>query len=102
VAKIFKLTDEELRQLMIGIDNALIERVASVRIIPSCAERRKIRCLLPGAETVNPFYEATPAIVQEMMDQFAKVTERQYHLFDYSGHPKAERVVVIMVQAERR
>ena len=30
------------------------------------------------------------------MDKFAKITERQYHLFDYVGHKDAERVVVIM------
>ena len=47
-------------------------------------------------ETVNPFYKATPAIVQEVMDKFAKITGRQYHLFDYVGHPEAERVVILM------
>ena len=30
------------------------------------------------------------------MDQFAKLTGRQYHLFDYVGAPDAERVVIIM------
>ena len=30
------------------------------------------------------------------MDKFAKITGRQYHLFDYVGHPEAERVVIIM------
>jgi hypothetical protein len=30
------------------------------------------------------------------MDRVAKVTGRQYHLFDYVGHPEAERVVVAM------
>ncbi len=49
-----------------------------------------------GRETVNPFYAATPAIVQETMDQFAKIVGRQYHLFDYVGAPNAERVIVIM------
>ncbi len=49
-----------------------------------------------GRETVNPYYDATPAIVQEYMDRFAKLTGRQYHLFDYVGHPQAERVIVIM------
>lgn len=47
-------------------------------------------------ETVNPFYLATPAIVQEAMDQFAKIVGRQYHLFDYVGARDAERVIVIM------
>jgi len=49
-----------------------------------------------GKETVNTFYAATPAIVQEMMDRFASLTGRTYHLFDYAGAKDAERVVVIM------
>ncbi len=49
-----------------------------------------------GRETVNPFYLATPAIVQEQMDKFAKLTGRQYHLFDYYGAPDAEKIIVIM------
>ncbi|ADK79763.1 pyruvate:ferredoxin (flavodoxin) oxidoreductase [Sediminispirochaeta smaragdinae] len=47
-------------------------------------------------ETVNKFYEATPDIVQKAMDTFAKLTGRQYHLFDYVGASDAERVVVMM------
>ncbi len=33
------------------------------------------------------------------MDKFAKLTGRQYNLFDYVGHPHAERVVVMMGSA---
>jgi pyruvate-ferredoxin/flavodoxin oxidoreductase len=47
-------------------------------------------------ETVNPFYTATPEIVQRAMDKFAQLTGRQYHLFDYEGAPDAERVIVLM------
>ncbi len=47
-------------------------------------------------ETVNPFYLAAPAIVQETMDQFADLVGRSYHLFDYVGAPDAERVIVMM------
>jgi len=47
-------------------------------------------------ETVNKYYLAAPAIVQEYMDRFAKLTGRSYHLFDYFGAPDAERVVVMM------
>ena len=47
-------------------------------------------------EAVTPFYCAMPAIVQDEMDKFAKVTGRSYHLFDYVGSPDAEDVVVIM------
>jgi pyruvate-ferredoxin/flavodoxin oxidoreductase len=47
-------------------------------------------------ETVNKFYEATPAMVQAAMDRFAKLVGRQYRLFDYVGAPDAERVIVTM------
>lgn len=47
-------------------------------------------------ETVNRYYQNTPGIVQEYMDRFAKLTGRQYRLFDYSGAPDADRVVVLM------
>jgi pyruvate-ferredoxin/flavodoxin oxidoreductase len=47
-------------------------------------------------EAVNPYYAAVPAIAQEAMDKFAQVTGRHYNLFDYFGHPDAERIVVIM------
>jgi len=49
-----------------------------------------------GRETVNTFYNNTPGIVQDVMDEFAKMTGRKYQLFEYSGAPDAERVVVVM------
>jgi pyruvate-ferredoxin/flavodoxin oxidoreductase len=47
-------------------------------------------------EAQNPFYDAAPDIVQAQMNAFAAQTGRQYHLFDYVGHPDAERVIVMM------
>ena len=47
-------------------------------------------------ETANKYYNATPAIVQEMMDKVNKLTGRNYHLFDYVGAPDAQNVVVMM------
>ena len=47
-------------------------------------------------ESVNPFYNALPAIVQATMDRFAALTGRQYHLIDYEGDPQAEEVLVLM------
>ncbi len=47
-------------------------------------------------ETANKYYEATPAIVQKMMDKVSALTGRSYHLFDYVGAPDAEEVIVIM------
>ena len=47
-------------------------------------------------ETANSYYAATPAIVQEMMDEVSALTGRNYHLFDYVGAPDAKHVIVIM------
>ncbi|MGR9099828.1 MAG: pyruvate:ferredoxin (flavodoxin) oxidoreductase [Gammaproteobacteria bacterium] len=47
-------------------------------------------------ETVNPYYDALPGIVQEAMNRFAGLTGRLYRLFDYAGAEDAERVVVLM------
>ena len=47
-------------------------------------------------ESVTPYYQKLPEIVQQAMDRFAALTGRQYHLFDYSGAPDAQRVVVLM------
>ncbi|MGP8243806.1 MAG: pyruvate:ferredoxin (flavodoxin) oxidoreductase, partial [Bryobacteraceae bacterium] len=47
-------------------------------------------------EACNSFYLATPTIVQNTMDKFARLVGRHYHLFDYEGAPDAERVIVIM------
>ncbi len=49
-----------------------------------------------GRETVNKYYDAIPARVQETMNKFAGITGRQYHLFDYHGSPDAENVVIMM------
>ncbi len=49
-----------------------------------------------GRESVNPYYEATPAIVQEYMDLFGKLTGRHYNLFDYVGAPDAEHIIILM------
>ncbi len=47
-------------------------------------------------ESANGFYDACPGIVEAAMDAFAKRTGRRYGLFEYVGHPEAERVIVMM------
>ena len=47
-------------------------------------------------EAPNRYYDAFPDVVQKAMDRVAAATGRQYHLFDYSGDPEAESVIVIM------
>lgn len=51
-------------------------------------------------EAANTFYQQTPEIVQEAMDDFYALTGRKYSLFYYIGHPEAERVSIIMGSGE--
>jgi pyruvate-ferredoxin/flavodoxin oxidoreductase len=50
-------------------------------------------------ETMNHFYDQCPEIVQQKMDEFAKLTGRQYKLYEYYGAEDAEKVIVIMASA---
>ena len=97
VNKIFQLTDEELRSL---VDDELIRAHRARALSPEHPVLRGSAqnpdVYFQMREAVNPFYAAVPGIAQEAMDKFAKVTGRHYNLFDYFGHPDAERVVVIM------
>ena len=47
-------------------------------------------------EAANAYYDALPEIVLQQMKKVAAHTGRQYKLFDYVGHPEAERVVIAM------
>ncbi|MDE5593059.1 MAG: pyruvate:ferredoxin (flavodoxin) oxidoreductase, partial [Clostridiales bacterium] len=47
-------------------------------------------------EAANKYYDATPAIVQAMMDEVKALTGREYKLFQYYGDPKAEDVIIMM------
>lgn len=47
-------------------------------------------------EAQNSYHWRTPEIVEEILNEFAHHTCRQYHVVEYSGHPQATRVVVAM------
>ncbi|MCK5328435.1 MAG: pyruvate:ferredoxin (flavodoxin) oxidoreductase, partial [Candidatus Latescibacteria bacterium] len=49
-----------------------------------------------GKEAANSFYLNVPSIVADAMKKVSALTGRSYKLFDYVGHPEAERVVVAM------
>ncbi len=97
VAKIFQLTDDDLRQL-VDEDMVRAHRARGLSpdhpVLRGSAQNPDV--FFQARETVNPYYAATPGIVQETMDKFAGITDRHYHLFDYVGHPQAERIVIIM------
>jgi len=52
-----------------------------------------------GREAANPYYLKVPRIVSECMKKVGKLTGRNYRLFDYVGHPKAEKVIIAMASS---
>ena len=97
VAKIETLTDDDLRAM---IDDELVfahrRRGLSPDhpVIRGTAQNPDV--YFQGRESVNPYYTELPSIVQATMNQFAALTGRQYHLYQYEGAPDAERVIVAM------
>ena len=47
-------------------------------------------------ESRNKFYDVIPDMVEEYMKKVQEITGREYHLFNYTGAPDAEDVIVIM------
>jgi pyruvate-ferredoxin/flavodoxin oxidoreductase len=97
VQKIEQLTDDDMRAM---IDDQLVFMHRNRALSP---EQPKVRgtaqnpdVFFQARETVNPYYNACPDIVQDAMDQFAKVVGRQYNLFDYHGPQDAERIIILM------
>src|SRR4026209_2463991 len=97
VTKIFPISDEELRLLL---DDDLIRAHRARALNPNHPVLRGTAqnpdVYFQMREASNSYYTAVPGIVQKAMDKFAQVTGRHYNLFDYFGHPEAERVVIIM------
>ena len=95
--KIETLSDEDLRAL---IDEALVRQHRERGLTPDRPQLRGTAqnpdTFFQAREAINPFYRACPTIVQGAMDRFANQTGRAYQLFDYVGHPEAERVVMLM------
>jgi pyruvate-ferredoxin/flavodoxin oxidoreductase len=94
----FALLDEATMRAMIDEEYVLAHRARAMT-----PDRPTLRgtsqnpdVYFQGRESVNRYYLATPAIVQDYMDRFSSLTGRGYHLFDYHGAPDAERVIVLM------
>jgi pyruvate-ferredoxin/flavodoxin oxidoreductase len=97
VAKIEILNDEDLRTL---VPDALVKQHRDRCLTPDRPVLRGTAqnpdVFFQAREACNRWYDAAPAIVQGVMDDYAKLTGRAYKLFEYFGHPQAERVVVAM------
>ena len=97
INKVAGISDETIRAL---VDEKLIEAHRNRALSPDRPILRGTAqnpdVFFQAREASNPYYLACPSIVQRVMDDFARLTGRSYHLFDYVGDPEADRVIVIM------
>ena len=97
VGKIYPIADATIRAM---VDDKYIIDARQRALSP---DRPVIRgtaqnpdVFFQAREACNKFHAAVPGIVQKVMDRFADLTGRAYHLFDHYGAPDAERVIVLM------
>jgi pyruvate-ferredoxin/flavodoxin oxidoreductase len=97
VMKIEQLTEDDMRAM---IDDELVRKHRARALSPEHPVLRGSAqnpdVYFQARETVNPYYDACPAIVQAAMDKFAKVVGRKYSLFEYVGAPNADRIIIMM------
>ena len=97
VHKIEEISYEEIKSL---VEEKYIEEFRARAMRPEApickVGAQNTDVYFQGRETVNKYYDATPAIVEEYMDKVAAVTGRQYHAFDYVGDSNATDVIVAM------
>jgi pyruvate:ferredoxin (flavodoxin) oxidoreductase, homodimeric len=97
VAKIQDISDDDIRAL---IDESLVRRHRARGVSPDRPDVRGTAqnpdVFFQSREGANPYYLATPHIVEQVMEEFAERVGRRYELFSYSGHPEAERVIILM------
>ena len=97
VNKIEEITEETIRRL---IPDELIHAHRRRAMTPDRPVLRGTSqnpdVYFQGRETVNPYYAACPGIVEQCMQDFGEATGRHYRLFEFHGHPEAERVVLLM------
>ena len=97
VAKIELLTDDDLIALVDA------EAIGAHRLRAMDPEHPVLRgtaqnpdVFFQAREGANSYYDATPGHVLAAMEALEALVGRRYRLFDYTGHPEAERVLVLM------
>ena len=92
-----ELSDDDL-QAMLPMDLVQAHRKRALSpdrpVLRGSAQNSDV--FFQAREAANSFYDATPDIVQQHFDRFAKRTERQYRIIESTGAEDAEHVIVLM------
>ena len=88
IQKVELLEDSDLRSL-INDDLIFAHRTRALTpdrpVLRGTAQNPDV--YFQARESVNPYYNACPEIVQEVMNQFGERTGRHYRIFEYHGAP---------------
>jgi pyruvate-ferredoxin/flavodoxin oxidoreductase len=97
LAKVTVLPDQLIRK-MINEDDVTDHRHRSLNpdhpFVRGTAQNPDV--FFQGREAANTWYNQAPKLVEETMKKFESLTGRSYNLFDYYGHPEAEKVIILM------
>ena len=93
-----EMLDEDDMRAMLNMDRVIEHRQRALSpdhpVLRGTAQNPDV--FFQIRESANSYYDACPAKVQAVMNQFSEIVGRSYHLFDYVGAPDAERVIVMM------
>ncbi|MBW4642396.1 MAG: pyruvate:ferredoxin (flavodoxin) oxidoreductase [Goleter apudmare HA4340-LM2] len=97
VQKVNLLSDDDLRS-QINQDLIFAHRARALTpdrpVLRGTAQNPDV--YFQAREGANPYYSATPEIVQRLMDKLGDRTGRYYQIYEYHGAPDADRLIVIM------
>jgi len=97
INKVELLNDEDFRVM---IDDQLVREHRQRALSPDHPFIRGTAqnpdTFFQARETVNPYYDACPEIVINIMERFEKIVGKKYEIFQYYGHPEAERVLTVI------
>ncbi len=97
IQKVEMISEDDIREMM---DDSLVQAHRARAMSPDNPTIRGTAqnpdVFFQARESVNPFYNDMPEIVQKEMDKYGKLVGRQYHLFDYVGAADAEHVIILM------
>ncbi len=97
LCKIDAFEEDEMRALL---NEKKLERFRARALTPDAPVCRGTSqnpdIYFQNREAANERYAVLPTLVQKKMDELTKICKRQYHVFDYYGHPQAKYVTILM------
>ncbi|MDR1696825.1 MAG: DUF559 domain-containing protein, partial [Rickettsiales bacterium] len=99
-SRLTRLSDDDLRKL---VPTKLMLSARNRGMTPDAPTVRGTAqnpdVFFQGREAANKLYDAVPDIVADVMDEFGKITGRNYKTVEYFGDPAAENIIVAMGSA---